>query len=76
MFDALDRADKYRKGRKTKKRSPKFHMIGEQSSNPPELILARSRSRDHAQDFTQCGETKQPETARSGSGIKAVRAYY
>jgi len=37
MFDALDRADKYRKGGKTKKRSPKFHMIGEQSSNPPEF---------------------------------------
>jgi hypothetical protein len=33
MFDALGRADKYRKGRKTKKRSPKFHMIGEQSPN-------------------------------------------
>src|SRR5260370_5169158 len=28
----------------------------------------------HAQDFTQCGETEQPETARSSSGRQSPQA--
>ena len=42
--------------------------ISSESPNPPEFDSGAVKIGGHARDFTRCGETEQPETARSGSG--------